>query len=68
MMWEKEVRIAREAAEEGGKILMGLFGRISQIRMKGKIDLVTEADLQAEKKILDIIEINILLTFQILIL
>ena len=54
-MWEKESEVAREAAEEAGKDLMGLFGRINQIRMKGAIDLVTEADLQAEKTILDII-------------
>lgn len=54
-MWDQETGVAREAAEEAGKILMGLFGRISQVRMKGEIDLVTEADLQAEKKILEII-------------
>jgi len=55
-MWEKETRVVRKAAEEAGKVLVGLFGKINQIRMKGAIDLVTEADLQAEKTILAIID------------
>ena len=54
-MWEKEIEVARQAAEEAGKILTGLFGQVKRIEKKGKIDLVTEADLQSEKAILDII-------------
>ena len=58
MMWEKELIIARQAAQEAGKIINLLFGRVNRIRKKGEIDLVTEADLQAEKIILDIITRN----------
>ena len=54
-MWEKEIEVARQAAREAGIILNRLFGQVSQIEKKGKIDLVTEADLQSEKIILDII-------------
>jgi myo-inositol-1(or 4)-monophosphatase len=54
-MYEKEIQVARQAAGEAGKILNRLFGQVSQIEKKGKIDLVTEADLQSEKIILDII-------------
>jgi myo-inositol-1(or 4)-monophosphatase len=45
-------RVAISAAYEGGKVLQGLFGNIKQIQKKGAIDLVTEADLLAEKKII----------------
>jgi myo-inositol-1(or 4)-monophosphatase len=51
-MWEKEMRIARQAALESGKVLNRLFGQTQQITKKGDIDLVTEADLQSEKLIL----------------
>jgi myo-inositol-1(or 4)-monophosphatase len=54
-MWEKEIQVARQAAREAGIVLKGLFGQVSQIEKKGEIDLVTEADLQSEKVILDIL-------------
>ena len=54
-MWEKELGVARQAAEEAGKILTGLFGQVKKIEKKGTIDLVTEADLQSENTILNII-------------
>ncbi|MFH1349796.1 MAG: inositol monophosphatase family protein [Pseudomonadota bacterium] len=54
-MLEKELNVARRAAREAGKALNFLFGRTIQITKKGEIDLVTEADLQAEKIILGII-------------
>jgi myo-inositol-1(or 4)-monophosphatase len=57
-MWEKEIVVARQAAREAGKILNRLFGHVNQIRKKGEIDLVTEADLQSEKTILDIVSRN----------
>ena len=57
-MWEKEMEVARQAAEEAGKILNGLFGQVKKIEKKGGIDLVTEADLLSEKAILDIISRN----------
>ena len=57
-MWEKEIEVARQAAKEAGKILNSLFGKGDRIRKKGEIDLLTEADLQSEKAILDIISRN----------
>ncbi|MGD2125728.1 MAG: inositol monophosphatase, partial [Desulfobacteraceae bacterium] len=55
MMWENEMNVARQAAQEAGETMRFLFGRINRIVKKGEIDLVTEADVQSEKKILDII-------------
>lgn len=57
-MWEKEIAVARQAAKEAGKILNRLFGQVNQITKKGEIDLVTEADLQSEKIIVDIVSRN----------
>ena len=52
-MWKKELEVARQAAQEAGKILNNLFGQVKKIEKKGGIDLVTEADLQSEKVILN---------------
>ena len=57
-MWEREIDVARQAAKEAGEILNRHFGQVDRIRKKGEIDLVTEADLQSEKAILDIISRN----------
>ena len=57
-MWEKEIAVAEQAARAAGKILNRLFGQVNHIIKKGHIDLVTEADLQAEKCILDTIHEN----------
>jgi len=54
-MWKRELDVAVEAAIAAGDTLMDLFGRVNHIRKKGHIDLVTEADLEAEKTILEII-------------
>jgi myo-inositol-1(or 4)-monophosphatase len=54
-MWSKELDAARHAAREAGKTLKNLFGRVSHVAKKGKTDLVTEADFEAEKIIMDII-------------
>ncbi|MEA2060786.1 MAG: inositol monophosphatase family protein [Thermodesulfobacteriota bacterium] len=54
-MWKKEMNTARSAAMEAGKILKELYGNIRNISKKGKIDLVTEADLASEKAVIDII-------------
>jgi myo-inositol-1(or 4)-monophosphatase len=54
-MWEEELAVARQAAEKAGSILNRMFGQIDSIRKKGEIDLVTEADLQAEKTILAVL-------------
>jgi len=44
--------VARQAAAEAGKKLRQRFGRRNKIRVKGRRDLVTEADLLSEKAIL----------------
>jgi myo-inositol-1(or 4)-monophosphatase len=52
MLWQKEMTVARDAAREAGTGLKALLGRSLEVRKKGTIDLVTEADLQAEKAII----------------
>jgi len=49
-------RIGTKAAYEGGKILSSLFGNIKHINKKGRTDLVTEADTNSEKCIVEIIK------------
>lgn len=53
--WREMVTLAAEAALAGGHILADLFDQPHQIRYKGEIDLVTEADLAAEERILEIL-------------
>jgi myo-inositol-1(or 4)-monophosphatase len=55
MSWEKELAAAREASQGAGETLKRLFGRVRQVIKKGEIDLVTEADLEAEKAIVQTI-------------
>lgn len=47
--------IALRAAREGGRILMQKFGTALRIEHKGAVDLVTEADREAEQAIVGII-------------
>jgi myo-inositol-1(or 4)-monophosphatase len=49
----KQVGIA--AACNGGDVLKAHFGRLRSVQKKGAIDLVTEADVQSEKAIIDTI-------------
>ena len=50
------VGIAREAAQQGGAELMRHYGRLASIESKGRVgDLVTNADLAAEKVVLDVL-------------
>jgi myo-inositol-1(or 4)-monophosphatase len=51
-MLEKEHEIATLAARSAGGLLKQKFGNVQYIDKKGEIDLVTEADLAAEKIIL----------------
>jgi myo-inositol-1(or 4)-monophosphatase len=44
-------KVAIEAALEGGRILMQKFGSALAVRHKGEVDLVTEADREAEETI-----------------
>jgi len=48
--------IALRAAHEGGAVLMRYFGKITSVTHKGEIDLVTEADKEAELTIVSIIK------------
>ena len=48
--------VARHAASEAGKILRKYHGKPVEMRVKGKRNLVTEADLLSESRILEIIK------------
>jgi len=52
MDMENVKRVAVRAAYRAGKILNDHFGKALQVNKKGAIDLVTEADLAAEKEII----------------
>lgn len=54
-MWEKESAAALKAAKAAGEIQTGLFGNLKDIKKKGEIDLVTEADIRSEKAIVEIL-------------
>ena len=56
MACEKELSICRQVALEAGTLLRNFLGRVTQIAHKAETDLVTEADLQSEKLILDSLE------------
>ena len=49
-------RVGIAAAYKGGSILRSHYGRISKIDKKGAIDLVTEADTESEKAIIETIQ------------
>ena len=55
-MWNKELETARRAAKAAGKILSDSFGFVNNVMKKGAIDLVTDADLEAEKVVLETIQ------------
>ncbi|MDQ1337022.1 MAG: monophosphatase [Thermodesulfobacteriota bacterium] len=57
-MFDKESSVAGEAARAAGEILMRMLGDAHHIVKKGEIDLVTEADLAAEKRVLEIVGRN----------
>mgnify|MGYP001106201012 CR=1 FL=1 len=50
------LEIAAKAALRAGKILRELYGKPHQIRHKGDIDLVTEADISSENAILAMLD------------
>ena len=54
-MWQKELEVGRTAIQAAGDILSRHLGQVNHIMKKGEIDLVTEADIQAEKAVLDIL-------------
>ncbi|REJ71811.1 MAG: inositol monophosphatase [Planctomycetota bacterium] len=51
-----ELNVARQAARAGGDVLSRCFGRGASVRSKSaSVDLVTDADVDAEKAIVDVI-------------
>jgi myo-inositol-1(or 4)-monophosphatase len=52
---ENAKQIGMASAYEGAKILRKYFGKLTAVTKKGAIDLVTEADLESEKAIIDTI-------------
>jgi myo-inositol-1(or 4)-monophosphatase len=46
--WQTELRLASAVAREAGAILRALHGRVRDVRHKGAVDLVTEADRASE--------------------
>lgn len=53
---KKELQTAREAAASAGNVLKKMLGTAGLVAKKGDIDLVTEADIESERIILDIIQ------------
>jgi len=51
--------VATDAAVKAGAVLQERYGQPHQVRHKGTIDLVTEADLASEELILDILRDNV---------
>jgi len=49
-------RLAVAAAYKGARAIMPFYGRLSKINKKGAIDLVTEADTESEKIIIETIK------------
>src|SRR5215216_6985581 len=47
--------LAAEAARAGGAVLRESYGRVHTVRHKGLVDLVTEADVRAERTIVELI-------------
>lgn len=52
---ENVKRVGIAAAYQAAEILQAKFGKISRVRKKGVIDLVTEADTASEERILQVI-------------
>ena len=52
---EAAKRVGIEAIYSGARVLRNHFGRIAQISQKGAFDLVTEADTESEKQIMETI-------------
>jgi len=52
----REMNAAQSAARKAGKFLLTRFGRKLEVRHKGRIDLVTDADVRAERIIYSALE------------
>ena len=60
---ERLKRVGIAAAFKAGTVLRSHYGRISKIDKKGSIDLVTEADTESEKVIIETIQKEFHYTF-----
>ncbi|MGN8225048.1 inositol monophosphatase family protein [Gracilimonas sp. BCB1] len=55
--YSKELEVATQAAEEAASIIRDYAGKTSfDVKLKGKNDLVTDADVNSEKRIIEVIE------------
>ena len=52
----EELEVAMAAAKAAGDVLRRGFGRNQNVRYKGEVDLVTEADEKAEQKIKEVLQ------------
>ncbi len=52
---QKELEVAIEAAYRAGKVLRSMFEKGVQVHYKGRVDLVTTADFESEKTIIETI-------------
>jgi myo-inositol-1(or 4)-monophosphatase len=55
---DEELKVAKEAAIEAGKIALSAWGKTHKNTNKGDGDFATEVDYKAEKKIKEILKIN----------
>ncbi|MBN2368772.1 inositol monophosphatase [Candidatus Woesearchaeota archaeon] len=53
---EEFLDTAIKAAKEAGNVVMSYFEKEKSIRLKGRFDLVTKADVESEKKILEVLK------------
>ena len=51
----RELEVAVAAATAAGEVLRDGFGRRHEVRYKGEVDLVTEADEKAEQTIQEVL-------------
>ncbi|WP_428236754.1 inositol monophosphatase family protein [Gracilimonas sp.] len=57
MNYSKELEVAKQAAKEAATIIREYAGKTSfDVKLKGKNDLVTDADVNSEKRIIKVIE------------
>ena len=52
-MWDKELQTAREAAQAAGEIVARYFRDGVEMRTKESVDLVSDADIEAEQAIVE---------------
>ncbi len=56
--YKKELKFARDIAVDAGNLLMKRFKKRHNVKLKGRVDLVTESDVKSEKLIVSGIKKN----------